>query len=347
MTDVFDRLANLISPAAQQYVYRHFPGQYDVDPLEPDNSYFQITLSQLYLSASRRWFQQLFPAAHTALRLQFADYEPIELSHATHVANRQLGEGISLNHPVTGLIPYNGGTVEIYCGLIALQGTDYLDAAVRVLGSFSDLVAGPVSQAIVVAGKVASSVHDLFVGNDGAMHLGFHQSYTAVPGGNNLRPGHYAAILATEANLQGRQLAVDADQLRADGQPFTGYDFLLFRVDSIRDRPDWRMKEIQKNLNAAKKSYVRRKVEEGDEFRAAALVAVFDSPDLSENDRWRVAERINQELDRLQEQGHGAIGELDVETSLAQLMAAGAMSWQAAAARGKPSLAELREIGHQ
>ncbi|MGH2537902.1 MAG: hypothetical protein ACRDHL_10945 [Candidatus Promineifilaceae bacterium] len=345
MKELFERLTGWTTANAQHFSYREFPaGGPAAQPLPVYGSYFQISLSQFFLARNRNWFQQLYPAAHTAVRLQYADFEPVELSHVTHLPKDGLGKGVSLNHPVTGLIPYNGGTVEIFCGLIALQGQDYLDGAIQLLASFSGLVAGPVSQAIVVAGKVASSVHDLIVGNNGAVHLNFHQSYTAAPGGANLAPGHVAVILATAAQLANAQLSVQNDQLMAGGQPLTGYDYLLFRIDGLQERPDWRMREIEEYLGLAARAYLQGKQQDGDDYRAAALVAVYQSPDLAANDRRRVAKRINEELDAVAGD-LGAAGEAPADLSLNAIMSVGALSWQHAAALGPPSLRETLTAG--
>src|SRR6185436_12745612 len=204
MTNWLDMLRNVAETKAKHYTYRHFPDpNAEQDPLVVYNSYFRITLSQMFLDASRKWFTDLYPAAHTAVRLQYADNEPIELVHVTPVPDQKdLARGIPLNYTVTGLIPWNGGTLEIFSGLISLQGPDKLKAAVDMLGSFSSLVAAPVSQAIAVAGKIAMSAQQLMVGNGGNVEFTYHQTYTAEKQGNALRPGYYAAILAPSEELK-------------------------------------------------------------------------------------------------------------------------------------------------
>ena len=340
MNPLIQTLRGWVEQEAEHYTYRHFPdSETEVDPLIPYGSYFRITLAQMFIHAERKWFRELFPAAHTAVRIQHADYPSVELNHVTHVPEQDLARGIDLNNTVTGLIPYNGGTLEIDCGLLVLHGRDYLDGSIKMLGSFSALVAAPISQALVIADKVGTSMQDLFVGSNGEVQLTFGQTYSE---GNPPRPGHYAAILATEEELEDMALSVANDQLMVDGRAFTGFDYLLFRIDGVQERADWRMKEIQSNLNAAKKAYLRNRDEEGDEYRAAALVAVYDSPDLSEIDRTRVAKAIREELDPFREGGLRGIGEEEEETerSLEAIMA-GAPSWQDAAgevARKRPAL---------
>lgn len=341
MNELIQKLRSWVEKEAAHYTYRHFSDpEAEVDPLLPYGSYFRVTLAQMFLRAERKWFREWFPAAHTSIRIQHADYDPVELNHVTHVPGQDLAKGIDLNNTVTGLIPYNGGTLEIDCGLLALHGKDYLDGSIKMLGSFSDLVAAPVSQALTIAGKVATSMQDLFVGSDGEVQLNFGQTYSE---GNPPKPGHYAAILATEDQLKGKTLSVEKDQLMADGKAFTGFDYLLFRIDGVRERPDWRMKEIQKNVNAAKKAYLRNRDDEGDEYQAAALVAVYDSPDLSEIDRARVEQAIRHELEPFRKPGRGAIGDEETEKPLDDIML-GAISWQDAAAEVAKKRPHLRQL---
>ena len=122
MSALADRLRGWVKDKAEHYTYRHFPNPAaEVDPLLPYGSYFRLSLAQMFLSTRREWFTELYPAAHTSVRIQHADYEAVELSHVTHVPGSDLAKGIDLNSAVTGLIPYNGGTLDIDCGLVALH----------------------------------------------------------------------------------------------------------------------------------------------------------------------------------------------------------------------------------
>jgi hypothetical protein len=315
---IFDTMKNWTTKPAEHYTYRHFPEpQAEVDPLKVYDSYYRVTLSQLFLGTARKWFTELYPAAHSSVRYQYADFPAVELSHVTHAPEQKVSKGIELNTVVTGLLPFNGGTLELNCVLIALHGKDYLDASLKMLGSFSSLVAGPVSQALTVATEVSKNLHNLVVGNDGEEHLKFQQTFSEA---NLLRPGHYAAILATEAQLAGKDLMVEEDQLRCDGEPFTGFDYLLFRIDAVPERADWRMQEIQKNLNAARKAYILGRKDEGDQHKAAAVIAAYDSQDLSEVDRARVVKRITDALAPFEAGASGAVREDMQATSLDGLM---------------------------
>ncbi len=339
----FDRLTQWTSDNARHYTYLEFPVKVDgMEHLPVHGSYFQVTVSQAFLGKSRKWFNEYYPAAHTTVRIQHANYEPLELSHVSQVPGDNLAKGIDLNHTVTGRVPWNGGTLEIDCGLVALKGPNFLEGPVKVLSSFSELVAAPVSQAITIATKVATSLNELMTDHEGQVHLNFHQTFTDEAGGNPLCAGYYAAILATKEQLQGKKFKVDKDQLLADGQPFVGFDYILFRIDGITNRPDWKMKSIDSATEKARSAYLSGNNAEGDKYRAAALVAVFETPELSDVDKVRVSKMIRADLDPLKDTGAGALEVLAAPKSLDELMhQPGVMSWEAAYALGVPSAEDI------
>lgn len=344
MKQIWERFVSWAEQNSEHYRYVPIPverveGQQEAPPpLQVYGSYFSIHLAQMFLSNSRKWFRDWYPACHTSVRLQYSDYPVVNLSHVTHVPEGALSRGVLLNYPLTSLIPYRGGTVEIQAGLLALKGQDYLQTTIKLLQNFSSLVAAPLAQALTVAEKISSGMQDLLGATDGEIQLSFHQTFTD-NGGNTLQPGYYAAILATANQLDEQKLSVKEDQLLYNGRPLTGYDYLLFRIDSVRERQDWRLQSIQENLTQATTAYLRGKDEDGQEYETAAIVAAFQSLDLSEFDRRRVAQAIRDELAALKGQGLGAVG--DHEADLNQIVSARAMSWEKSAALGVPTLQEL------
>lgn len=350
---IWDRMKSWFDQNTQHYLYTRIPSDrtdkkdktYSDDPLEVYSSYFRLTLAGMALDKQVQWFQVWFPAAHTAVRLKYADYPPVELNHVTHVPQQALSKGIRRNYPITDLIPYNGGTVQLETGLLALKGQNHLQTAIKLLETFSGLVAGPLAQINTVATKVGSVMLDVFNGSNGKVQVAVHDTFDDT-GGNPLREGYYAAILATRQQLDPARLSVKEDTLYYEGEELTGYDYLLLRIDATPDREDWRLQEIEKNLRAAKKAYVQRKPDEAEQYRTAALVAAFESPDLSEADRRRVTDAITHELDEVAERyaGRGAVAasDEDTEVDLNAIMKVRAMPLVKARALGPiRSLAEV------
>ncbi len=338
MDSIWELFQKAVTDNSATYTYQYIPFEMpEMDPLEVYGSYFRITLCQMFLEASRKWFVDLFPAAHTIIHLQYANYDPVELVHITPVPEQNdLSKGIMLNYPVTGQIPWNGGTLEIYSGLVSLHGPDKLKAAVDVLASFSSLVTGPIAQAVTVAGKIATSAQGLVTGNGGNVVFTYHQTYTDNPAGNPLRPGYFAAILATQDDLKSCHFTVVNDQLKSNGKDFTGHHFLLFRIDGVKERKDWRLKEVQANIEKAHLAYIRKKLEEGDGYKGAAQAAVYESPDLSEWDKTRIDDLITQQLEPSRQRALGAAVDLDAKKSFdLEDLRPNAMSWEDARKIGR------------
>ena len=59
---------------------------------------------------------------------------------------------IGLNYPMTPLVPFNGGTVSLSAGLLAIAGKNDVKSFLKVLGDFSNLLMVPqLSAALTIA----------------------------------------------------------------------------------------------------------------------------------------------------------------------------------------------------
>jgi hypothetical protein len=121
--------------------------------------------------------------------------------------------------------------------------------------------------------------------------------------------------------------------------PFTGYDYMLFRVEGRNQRDDWRLKNIQEPLDKAIEATLQGESEKAGAYRTVALTAALQSPDLAVYDRRRVAQAIKEELVAIGSEGLGAVG--DEIRDLNSIVEARAISMDQAAARGEMSFEEL------
>jgi hypothetical protein len=88
-----------------------------------------------------------------------------------------MAAGARLNFPVTDLVPFRGGVVEIDAALFGLQTGSRLDLVVDVLQTVSGLALPAVGPALEVASQVTAAAKTLVEANDGVVHLNVHQSY--------------------------------------------------------------------------------------------------------------------------------------------------------------------------
>ena len=344
--NLWETITGLFRRNAKQYLYVAIPpgrvsgGQEDSDALVAGRDYFRIWLTEMSLKRDRDWFSSWHPAVHSLIRFQFGT-EVIDLPNIVGerglpgVDADHLDRSVSLNHAMTSLIPFNGGVVEVTAALLAMQGKDYLKGFIGVLSNFAGLLNVPqLSAALTVAGPVATGIQEVLGGSNGDMHLGLHQSYVHKGGGaNELKPGYFVAVLATEANLAPSSLCVVNDRLRVGqdpdhNQPFEGFAYLLFRVQKETIRDDWEgLVSIMGPFEAAIDALGDGAPELADARFRAALAATLKSPDLTQADRRRVSQVLSERF-QLAKDGLGAIptwpsltadiAAIDVDVALAQ-----------------------------
>ena len=316
---------------------------YDDSPLVADQDYFRLWLVEMFLSDKRSWFTDLFPAVHTNVKLKFGDSDTIQLSNVARAPDKSLADSVLLNFDMTELMPFCGGVVELEAALLAFKGKNYLQAAIGILEKFSGLVSAPIGQAIEIATNVSAGVQELLGATDGEVHLGHHQAFTSAgSGGNPLKPGYFAVVLADAQKLKPADFSIVQNRLRYQKKPLVGYDYMLFRLEGREERDDWRLKTIQAPLDKAIEAAIQGESEKAQAFKKAALIAALQSDDLTKIDRRRVMKMIKEEIEECEELGLGATGE---ETrDLNQIFQARAISRNEAIAMGAPTLEEFIDI---
>ena len=333
-----------VNQNANQFLYVPIPKDqtdedYDDSALEPHKSYFRLWLVEMFLTDRKRWFTNWYPAVHSSVQLRFGDQNNVKLSHVARAPGEALANSVLLNFPVTELVPFSGGVVELEASLLALKGDSTLQSAIGALQSFSGLVSAPLGQMLSVAEVVSSSMQEMINASNGGVHLAVHQAFSAPGQGNSLVPGYFAVILATADEVNPAQLSVKEGQLFRKDRRFTGYDYMLYRIEGRAERDDWRLKNIQEPLDRAIEAMIQGETEKGNAFKRVALIAAMQSPDLAIHDRRRVALAIKQELDELGDLGLGAVaGEM---RDLNQIFNARAITRNQAEAEGELTFEEL------
>ncbi len=197
----------------------------------------------------------------------------------------------------------------------------------------------------LTAAKLSKKIDTLIGKANTQTHLPLRQIFISGGGGgsNVLKPGYIAVILATENQVSKDQLRVKNDRLYygppGNEQPFRSYDYMLFRVEGRPDRDDWRLKNIEEPMRKAVEAMMVGESEKAEAFRKVALATALQSPDLAVSDRRRVAQAIKDELAEIGAAGLGAVG--GEVRSLADVIAARAISIEVAAAKGEMSFEEL------
>ncbi len=374
---LIDTITGLFNRNAKKYMYvpidfSHVKdATYSVEPLEAGKNYFRLWLNEMCLAKDREWFKSLYPVVHSIIRIQFGKQE-ISLPYVAGSLNlsdvnfSNLDKVIQLNHPMTSLMPFNGGAVEVAAGILAMQGEDYLNKFIKVMGDFSSILVVPqLSTALNVAGPIAKGVEELLGVSNGDMHLGLHQSFVGKGGGstNCLKAGYIAAILAEEEELDTNGLWVTNDRLRYgtsadDSEPLTGFTYMLFQIESREERDDMDgLTNITEPFNEAISALMNGEEERSKTLLRTCIAAAMTSPDLTKADRRRVAQVMKTEFDEAQNMVVPTRGEVrqiipkeareidkitDLNKAIRRTMPA-----EEALARGEPTFEEIfGSIGH-
>lgn len=322
--------------------------------------YLKLTLAEMFLKNDRAWFSAWHPAAYSLIKFRFGDTDET-VSHMAGPSSikeldQQANASISLNHTMVPVVPFNGGTIELESGLVAVKDSDDVKSLLKVLTDVSTSLAVPqVSSALAFAQPLVNGIEQL-VGSDKnqtALHL--HDSFSAGP---TLRARYLAAISAPAGTIPPGELFVKNDKLcqgadMAAAQPMEGWDYMLFRIDAFSERDDWEdltaIKEpfmqaiemLNAALNEPDPDKQKGMVEEAQRRLGAAKMAAFRSKDLTKIvGRRQAVDALQRRFDEAKQMfGSGAAAPLE-EFSLSRAMA-NAMPPTEAKALGEMDESEL------
>jgi hypothetical protein len=324
---VWDMVRRTGQRQSRAFVLQQIPSS-GADPggLQPalvaEQDYFQVWLSQMFLGTRSTLTADWLPAAHARVSLVRTGRPPMEYSKVLRPEAHQLAQGVKLNYPLTPLIPFNGGMVEIEAALVAWQQSNRMDVAVELLQSVSALAfpLPAIAPALGVATIVTTAARDLVDKCDGRVHLNVHQSYTAGNGaaGNNpepdtaLRPTYLAVLLADENQVSPGTLRVVDSQLRQlDGHGqlhhLVGWDFLLLRVEGRATLDSFWLPEMEDLFDRAITALEAGNRALAESYRTSAIALVWRSPLFTWVDRDRIVDAVKARFDHVASLGLGAV----------------------------------------
>lgn len=302
--------------ADADHLHSLFFPQGDGAVMTPNDSYLRVWLSELFLAKERAWGTDRSPVVQAMVRLVFGGLEPQTF---VTLVQPPVSPGVFQDYPLTGLLPYSGGAVELQAALHPILGKNHLTTALDILTSFASLLTPPMSVALTIAGQVASGVEKIIAANGQDPVLSLHGARVAPGAGapGELRPGWLAVVRATERELPARELHMSDGRLCRDGQRLVGFDYLVLRVEGRKERDDWRTPDLDQAISAALFAKAIGRSEEYERLRAEALSRIFFSADLTPAHRNQVAGMVRETLDGAVP-GAAADGELTVAGMIAE-----------------------------
>jgi hypothetical protein len=364
MPPLWQTIVNLVDKDADKLLLVEFgPGhvdqKLDPDPMDSGRDYFRLWLSEMFIRKEVKLFQTWYPAVHSMVRFQFADLkDPVEIPNiadSTKVIKQDTpsGDVVAVDFPLTPLMPFSGGVVDLSAGLVGIKGANLLNSLIKVMSDFAGLLAVPqLSAALSIAGPLANGVQELFSAGNGSLLLGLHRSWVGkgqtAGERTELREGYFAVIGATEQQVDTKKLWIVGDRLRegtsmkeGEHKAFTKYDHMLFKMDVLEQRDDWdKLTYIQQPFQQAIDALVDDEKEKADSYLRTAVVAALKSPDLTRADRRRVVSELKKEYDEVKDDlGYDGLAG-SAEPVLGRMMKR-AMSVDLALEMGEPTLEEV------
>jgi hypothetical protein len=330
----------------QQYIYQTFPLAAD-EELTPNASYFRLWLKDMNLLHDRAWFTDQYPAVQSSVKLTF-DGRPGQIfSRVAQPSKEVMGPGVRRNYVLLEQMPYSGDVVELEAGLFALKGKNYLTTTIGILDDFSQLIGAPLTSAMEVVKKVSSGIEHALQTSNGSIHLGLHQAFSekGSQAENVLRSGYFAVLLATTDKLNRQALSVKDGQLYytppdKEAAPLRDVEFMLFHLEALKQRANWRMSNILEPINKAKDALLTGDKRTAKMWTNQALGIAWKSPDLVSGDRRRVVDAIKKELAEVEESVGAGVTGLE-RRDLGAIVAAHGMKLEDAAALGEMTYEEV------
>ncbi|MDJ0688427.1 MAG: hypothetical protein QNJ41_07950 [Xenococcaceae cyanobacterium MO_188.B32] len=289
---------------------------YDSTAIQAGEAYCRIWLVEMRLAKDVDWFKHRYPVVHAATRFNYGG-QTVTIpylagpSYLQDLGVTNLDRVIQYNYSLTPLFPFNQGSIELYAGLFSMAASDPIGKFITTMERFSDLLPVPeLSTVVNLADPVYRGIEDLLDIGDRRLELGYHQTFSGAGGrgGNTLRAGYFAAILAEENQLDREALCVIDDSLylgklgmskisRQNCQPLKGYSYMLFRLEK-RKAQDWEsLTRIKELVYQAQDAASEGKYEVVKHTLIPAIrTAIYRSADVAKADRRPMILKIEESL---------------------------------------------------
>lgn len=299
------RVQGWFEASASKFTVRFLPDPAS-NALPAQGGYLRLWLAEGFLAQSRSWGAAQFPALHGGVSLTFLGGQ-VAFSGLSRPTESWTVPGAQLDFPMTPLLPFNGGTVEVEAALYKATTNGPLGTAVDLIASLGSLLGPPLATAATIADKVSDGLDAVLTATAAEPVLGVHWTMVSPGGGGNvMQPGHLVVVGAPPATLggvpviQNGTLHLDANDERA---PMTGFDYLILRVECRTERDDWRLPELDELIRSAGEAFILGQQDTYAARRTETIARAWTSVDLIPADRKRIALLVKEELDGLGQLG--------------------------------------------
>jgi len=302
MPRMWKRVASWFAENSEHVTVR-FVADDNAQPVRPYAGYLRLWLAEGFLRRQRSWGADRFPVLHGGASLTFLGSQRSTFTTFGRPPEAWSVPGAQLDFPITALLPFNGGTVEIEAALYEARTDGPLRTAIDLVSGLASLMGPPLATAATIADKLSDGLDTIVSGSGAQPVLALHATMVAPGGGGTaLRPGHLVVLATPESELAGTPVVRDGRlRLRTDTAESapTGLDYLVVRIECRTERDDWRFPELDAAIRAAGEAFIRGHADAYLDLRTDAISRAWTSPDLTASDRRRVALLVAEEMDAL------------------------------------------------
>lgn len=288
----------------------HVDVKFDTTPLEPDKTYFEIRLREMFLAHDRKLYKTRHPTLHA-----FAHFlSEGEYSEAVYIAGPQELQGlavdlhriVSRNYRLLGPIAYRGEEIEVLLGLLAIESDDFAASFLNLLSAVSNVAGlGYVASGIALANPLKESVDTLLNLKQTELCIGLYDRLVpkaSEQSVSRLIPGYRFVATVPQGSIKPDVLWIRDGQLLVgptsdESLPPQGYDYFLFTLEKLEWRDDWSsLPNLSPRLKAFNSKLASPTCSEEDIRMEFELFkgAVLASSDLIHTDRVRIIRGIKQ-----------------------------------------------------
>lgn len=276
----------------------------DTEPLYPGGGYVRLWLAEGFLATAKSWGTDQFPALYGAVSFPLPGAGP---GRYTTLARPPLAPGARNDFPITPLLPYHGGVIEIDAALYKVMSDSPLVTVLQLIGALQPLLGPPLDMAAAIADKLGAGIAAVLDSHQTEPLLALHQSLVAPGGGGTtVRSGHCVVLGSPRERLAGVP-AVSGGRLvltaASGGQRPAGTDYLVLRVECRTERDDWNLPYLDTLIAASAEAYLTGQQSRFESLRTEAVLRAYNSPDLVPVDRKRVALLVRERIDDVQRLG--------------------------------------------
>lgn len=276
----------------------HIDSEQKYSPLRLNDDYFQIVLCQLFIKNMSWFLKEYSSLVYATVGFQYGSKEE-NISHVIDPRNdttiRHANAAI-LNQHIMKPVPFISPKVDVSLGLFRIKVKDNTSNIINLLSSISSDVMPNIIFAARVAQTITKGLNDI-IDDKESFVLGISTSFDSE---NQLKSGY--RLLVNNRNIDKSKLWIKDGCVYYGDEidlsiPFEENDFLLYRIDQIPARTDFRSADSIKQYYERALSCIRTgNADALNKIYKALLQAVASSVEFTLPDIKRISVSLNKEL---------------------------------------------------